>query len=236
MQAILSILIKRIKKYFLVLFNVYPELKISIKTNYEWFGNEYGGFFVATDFVRDNSVIYSIGTGEDISFDLEIFKRYGTRIFMFDPTPKSSKYISELDLPADFSFHEFGIGSKTSKLDFYLPKNHNHVSGSIHCHSGVSSQEKIQVSLMSFPDICSALGHVEVDILKLDIEGAEYEVIDSILNSGIKVTQILVEIHERFFVDGRSKTIKFLDLLEKNGYKIFAISDSFEEISLLKSN
>jgi len=34
-----------------------------------------------------------------------------------------------------------------------------------------------------------------IDILKLDIEGAEYEGIDGLLRDGIKVTQICIEIH-----------------------------------------
>jgi hypothetical protein len=38
-----------------------------------------------------------------------------------------SKYF----LLGHFIFHEFGISAKSGFFDFYLPKNTNHVSGSI---------------------------------------------------------------------------------------------------------
>ena len=34
----------------------------------EWMGNDYGGFFLH-NYINSNSIIYSVGIGEDISFD-----------------------------------------------------------------------------------------------------------------------------------------------------------------------
>ena len=38
-------------------------------------------------------------------------------------------------------------------------------------------------------------GHSHLDLLKIDIEGAEYEVLNYLINKSISVTQILVEFH-----------------------------------------
>jgi len=34
------------------------------------------------------AVVYSLGIGEDISFDLALIEKYGARVHAFDPTPK----------------------------------------------------------------------------------------------------------------------------------------------------
>ena len=51
-------------------------LKKEVHVKKKWFGNDYGGFYVATEFVKENSIIYSIGIGEDISFDEQLIKIY----------------------------------------------------------------------------------------------------------------------------------------------------------------
>ncbi|WP_162623298.1 FkbM family methyltransferase [Confluentibacter sediminis] len=66
---------------------------------------------------------------------------------------------------------------------FYLPENETHVSGSIKKHNNVAAQKSIKVHIKSFDDIVKILGHPRVNIVKMDIEGAEYGVIESILKA-----------------------------------------------------
>ncbi len=77
--------------------------------------------------------------------------------------------------------------------------------------------------------------HSTIDILKMDIEGAEYDVIPQILSSAISIQQILVEFHSRFFPDGEERTNRLIKLLQDYGYSLFAISDSLEEASFIKN-
>ena len=46
------------------------------------------------------------------------------------------------------------------------------------------------------------LGHEKIDILKMDIEGAEFEVIHDIICDGIEFGQLCIEVHDRFFENG----------------------------------
>ncbi|MNL78833.1 hypothetical protein D3C87_2053160 [compost metagenome] len=68
----------------------------------------------------------------------------------------------------------------------------------------------------------------------MDIEGSEYHVIESILASDVKIDQILIELHERFFEDGKLRNKRLLASFAAHGYKIFAVSDSLEEVSFIK--
>ena len=83
--------------------------------------------------------------------------------------------------------------------------------------------------------IMKMLGHNYVDILKLDIEGAEYCVIKDIMESKIFPSQILIEFHHRFRGYSIYNTKNTINLLKQNGYQIFNISDSLEEYSFIRT-
>ena len=108
----------------------YRHFKKSVNVNKKWFGNNYGGFYVCPDFMHKTSIIYSIGIGEDLSFDLAIIETFNCQVFGFDPTPKSINWVKmQQNLPSEFNFFDYGIAHKSGMIDFYLPKNIEHVSG-----------------------------------------------------------------------------------------------------------
>lgn len=121
----------------------FSHLKIKVKCNHIWYGNIYGGFYICPEFLNENSIIYSFGIGEDISFDNALIKNHGCRVFGFDPTPKSISWIKRQKLPEQFHFYEFGISNKSGFVDFYLPKNPEHVSGSIITQENIDIMKKL---------------------------------------------------------------------------------------------
>ncbi|WP_226927424.1 FkbM family methyltransferase [Frigoriflavimonas asaccharolytica] len=197
-------------------------------------GNEYGGFFVAHEFVNKDSIIYSFGVGEDITFDEGLISEFGCQVFAFDPTPKSIKWVNGRTNPEEFKFAPFGIDKVTGKVNFLLPKNDAYVSGSAINQMNVDEQKTVEVNMKTLADIATELGHKKIEILKMDIEGSEYSILDSILNAPVNIHQICVEIHERFFEDGKKKTEDLILKLKKYGYELFAISKSYEELSFIK--
>lgn len=209
-------------------------IKISIEKKHEWYGSNYGGFFVCPDNLNKDSIVYSFGIGEDISFDLEIFKRHQCTIFGFDPTPKSIRWVQTQDLPPRFNFLPFGIAPQSGETEFYLPQNQEYVSGSILKNQNVDAKKSIKVMMKSFADIIKDLGHTKIDILKMDIEGAEYDVIPEILKMDVVIDQILLEFHHRMVSNGKSLTLNAIDILKKSGYEIFGISDTYEEVSFIR--
>jgi FkbM family methyltransferase len=226
----------KIRRIFLQLSGKVNHINKGINCNHVWYGNRYGGFYICPEFLNENSIIYSFGIGEDISFDITIFENHDCHVYGFDPTPKSIKWITNQHLPEKFIFFDFGIGNNTGFVEFFLPKNPEYVSGSYIIHKNVSPEDKIIVKMKSFEDIINELGHKQIDVLKMDIEGAEYDVIENILNSKIPINQILIEFHERLFENGKIKTQKVIEILKNNGYEIFGVSDSFDEISFIRKS
>jgi FkbM family methyltransferase len=208
-------------------------IKKGIKCESVWYGNNYGGFYVCPSIICESSIVYSFGIGEDISFDKCIYDKHNCAVYAFDPTPKSINWIKKQSLFAKFHFYEFGLSDKCGWIDFYLPKNQNHVSGSITSSSHLNTNDKISVRMKTLKDIMIELNHDHIDLLKMDIEGSEYVVIENILKTNIPINQILIEFHSRFSKDGKYKTKRAIQKLKEYGYEIFAFSDSYEEVSFI---
>lgn len=227
----------KIKRLIKLLTGQVNHLAKTVNVKKKWYGNNYGGFYICPELLNQNSIVYSMGIGEDISFDMAVIEKHNCFVFGFDPTPKSINWVKrQQNLPSNFIFFEYGIADRSGLVDFYLPKNIEHVSGSFVKQENINEKQIIEVEMKSWEDIINSLGHTQIDVLKMDIEGAEYNVLDSILKSSVKINQILIEFHERFLNDGKSKTINAIQKLKDHGFEIFGISDTFEEISFINNN
>lgn len=215
----------------------YYYLKVTLKCNNIWIGSQYGGFYIYPNYLSENSIVYSFGIGDDITFDIFLIKNYNCKIYAFDPTPKSINWINDniISLP-NFSFFDYGLNNISGFQNFFLPKNNKFISGSSIKQNNVNSNDVISVKMKTFKEISQIFSHKIIDILKMDIEGSEYDVIDDILNSNIIINQILVEFHDRFIQNGNSKTKNFVSKLNEMGYQIFAISNSFQEVSFIRQD
>lgn len=163
-------------------------------------GNDYGGFNVVSyllDTIQKvrRPIIYSFGIGEDLSFSEDMCAKWDCEIYAFDPTPKASQYVqkSELIKKETFHFYEYGLSDFDGTGKFYLPKDTvyvpenlvkgrktEEVSGSLIGHEGV--QNMIYVELKTLQTIMEEFGHRQIDLLKMDIEGSEFKVIENILH------------------------------------------------------
>ena len=191
----------------------------------EWMGNKYGGFFLHTDNLNSNSIIYSVGIGEDISFDTRVINKLKCKVFGFDPTPKSVEFI----------FNQYGVSNTTGEIKFFLPKNNSHVSGSLLNTSIVNEEDSIPLKFKSLNDIMKSFNHQYIDVLKIDIEGYEYQLIDYIYDNKVKINQFLVEFHPDLISGGKEKTRRAINKLNSMGLKCYAVSDSFSELSFINT-
>jgi len=213
------------------------DVKYRLQVQYPstFIGSEYGGWTICPTSIDKNSIIYSFGVGEDISFDLGLIEKYGVQVFAFDPTPKSINWVKTQNTPKEFQLYQYGIADYDGETKFFPPDNPNHVSYTM-LQKDNKTMEAIEVKVLKLKTIMQQLQHTTIDILKMDIEGAEYAVIEDVLNSNIQISQILIEFHHRFKNIGISKTKTAMEILNKHGYKIFSISSSGEEYSLIKTN
>lgn len=196
-------------------------------------GNRNAAWNIRRSRLPHDAVIYSFGVGEDISFDLALIERFGVSVHAFDPTPRSIAWIQQQNLPTELVFHPFGVGAVDGTCKFCPPRNPQHVSHSLVLRD--TPWPTIDVPIYRLSTICRMLGHRRIDLLKMDIEGAEYEVIGDLLNSGIHASQLLIEFHHRWPEIGCAKTREIVRRLNQAGYQIFHVSPGGDEYSFQRA-
>lgn len=194
---------------------------------------ERGGWWFCQDAIRKDDLVYSFGVGQDLRFELALVADHGARICTFDPTPSSLEWIGRQELPAGLCHIPLAVGAEDGELELYEP------GSATTCHSLVrrvgQTGRSIRVPVRRLPSIMRELGHDRIDHLKLDVEGAEYSVIVDLIESDIRVRQLLVEFHHRFTAIGAGATTRALQALYEAGYRIFHISPDGQEYSFLGS-
>lgn len=197
-------------------------------------GSEYGGWVICAPLLSPGDIVYSFGIGDDVSFDLELIRRFDVDVFAFDPTPRSIEWVKEQHLPDSFHFFDFGIGEVDGLTRFYPPENPDHISHRVVPLSHTADRS-IEVPLKRLATIVELLGHTSrpIDLLKMDIEGAEYAVVADLIDSGLRPVQLLVEFHHRFERLNSQMTYDVLEKLHRIGYRIFAVSSNRQEYSLI---
>jgi len=177
-------------------------------------------------------VIYSVGIGKDVSFDLSLIRQHGFTVHGFDPTPGVKLWIESQSLPPQFRFYEIGIADFDGEIDFYLPSRPDYISHSI-IRARQYSRNSIRVPVTKLSTAMARLGHGRIDLLKMDIEGAEYSVLRDLMKDNIGVGQLLVEFHHRLSCVGTYKTKAMLSSLHDYGMKICYVCPRAEVFTLI---
>ena len=196
----------------------------------------YGAWTFCPEGLTRGGVVYSFGVGEDISWDLAVIEKYGVTVHAFDPTPRSAQFVQRQSLPEKFVFHPYGLADYDGTALFYPPENSEWVSHTL-LRRRRTAKNAIEVSVHRLETIMSLLGHDSIDLLKMDIEGAEYGVIEDLLNSSPVAggaQQLLVEFHHRFPGKGIKDTNGCIEALAKAGLHSFHISESGEDWGFIK--
>jgi FkbM family methyltransferase len=201
----------------------------------ERFGSDYGGWNVVTTRIDTHSIVYSFGVGEDASFDTALIEKFDLTLHAFDPTPKSIDWVNRQGFSNHFVMHNYGIATFDGEAFFNPPENPDHISHTLLDRSSTKANA-ISVPVKKLSTIMKELGHDQIDILKMDIEGAEYEVIKDISKSGIRPRQILVEFHHRFPGVGIKRSNEAIDRLRSMGYQLFSVSATNEEFCFIQNS
>lgn len=214
-----------------------PTVIVTHKTRLQFHGNRgYGGWAVPCGMLNANSVVVDIGLGEDISFSEALIAVYGCFVHGFDPTPKSVAYVEGRNIPS-FQMHKLGVGDSNRTTSFYLPNNPEHVSGSIVSFNHVGAS-KLEVDLLDIDGVFACIDVDRIDLLKVDIEGAEYELINSAAfqQNASRIRILCIEFHHRWNEVGSKSTIEAVATLRKLGFEcVWRARESNEEFTFLNT-
>ncbi|MFC3193420.1 FkbM family methyltransferase [Marinicella sediminis] len=197
-----------------------------------------GDWGFPADRLPDEPVVYTFGVCDDIDFELALIEQKQARVFAFDPTPYAVEWIAQQQLPDQFCFTPLACAAEDGEYFLYpLLDKHGRKSAimfSFH-QQEEDRDDGVRVPALTVSSTMTKMQHDHIDLLKMDVEGAEYEVLDSVLSSGIRPAMIMVEFHHRFKGIGKEKTINAVAELRDAGYQIGYISPAGREMCFIHS-
>lgn len=180
---------------------------------------------VCSELIGRDSVVYSFGVGANVAWDVGMIEQFGVHVHAFDPTPESIAWVARQQLPPEFHFHDFGIAAFDGTLNFYPPKKPGRIHFSQDCQKfNRPDQPQFVGQVLRLSTIMQRLGHSRIDVLKMDVEGTEFDCVPELLQSGIEIGQLLVEVHYHYPQRSFDEGISLLRQIEAAGFQCFDIS------------
>jgi FkbM family methyltransferase len=173
--------------------------------SYVRLGTRYGGWWIDRHVLSAQPLLIDCGLGLDISFPTAFLARFGGTVVGIDPNPESLAYCRArcpvgMEIWDNAFWRNAGetITFHMPRLREQLPLGADGISGSlVDSHAYVGDGRQIATTTTSLEEVLARHGRTECDVLKLDIEGAEYEVLSDLCERGLiaRTRQLLVEFH-----------------------------------------
>jgi FkbM family methyltransferase len=190
--------------------------RLPIESGHEiaYLGTSYGGWAIPDGVIDGGSVAYCVGAGGDISLELELMDRYGCQVVSFDPAQESEVHaLAEANGRSNYRFMCVGVTDHDGAMQMWVADDPEHMA-----LSGANLQRTshaVDVPVRSLPSVMSELGHERVDLLKLSVEGLEYDLVPKLDLSGMGVKIFALEFSQ---LVRPKRAAELVALLRSQGY------------------
>jgi len=177
---------------------------------------------------NSNSVVVDAGCGFLAEFSCSLINDYNLRAFGIDPTLKHASLLAEVEAKNNGKFKHVPVAITKNNGKITFNETLDHESGSVlseHKNIQNDSIRTYEVESMNLLTLIDHLHLKEVDLLKLDLEGAEFELLNSITAQDLlPFKQIFIEFHH-LAVTGLSKkdTYRIVKRIQSFGFKSFTL-------------
>jgi FkbM family methyltransferase len=178
------------------------------------FGNEYGGWQLPAGLIDSSWTCYMVGAGGDISVDIELARDYGTTVRTFDAV---DSYVQSARREANGEPHITVVHAAIATADgpIRMQVTHDPNSSSVSAAKLYDSADYIELPGRTLRSLMDQLGDERIDLLKLDIEGLEYEVLPTVDLHALGVKVFATQLHHTVSV-GRARAL--MADLRRQGY------------------
>jgi FkbM family methyltransferase len=154
----------------------------------------YGSWVIPAAAIEPSWVCYSVGAGGNVEFDLELIARYGVTVRSFDAV---ADYVREAEQSAAgeprFSAHHAAIAAVDGPVRMQV--THDPQSQSVSPAGLYESDRFVELPGRSLRSLMQELGDERIDLLKLDIEGGEYELLPKLDLRSLGVKVFATQLH-----------------------------------------
>ena len=160
-----------------------------------------------------NSIVIDAGayTGE---WAQEILDRYSPTIHAFEPDPRNYKQLQKrAEADSRLIPYEFGLGEKNESVRMTL----EYLGSTIYSDSSNRKEApSAEVKIRDIADTWKSLGLMHVNLMKINIEGAEFPLLERMIEMGLlkNVDCFMIQFHE-WHPDAYRKRMKIREELSK---------------------
>ena len=184
--------------------------------------------FVFANGFDDGCILVDVGCADDADLSVVMMERYSLKCYGVDPTKKHTSALKELEKKSNglFTHLPYALGCSDEELTFY--ESANNQSGSLRDdHVNITQDEinEYKVQCLTIPNLLIRHDIQKVDYFKLDIEGAEYDLINNLTKDDIKnISQLFVEFHHvQIPKYTQQDTLSAVSKIESLGFKSFTL-------------
>jgi len=166
--------------------------------------------------IQPGDIVFDIGANIGL-FSLYAYYRGCKCSYAFEPIPRLYETIKEnLGHISSITINNLAVSNKTETANFYVPKDEPIGASLYDTHKKYKKeQDIIQCHKKSFNDFCQENNIEKIDYLKLDCEGEEYNIINSIPDNFFKnIRKIAIEFH-----DNKGQLTDIIDKFERCGFE-----------------
>ena len=192
----------------------------------QWFADR-GDQTLRLDYkLNSSSVVFDVG-GYIGDYAEDIFQKFGCHIFVFEPVLGFfSQCVERFKENPLISCLNYGLSSKSGWFEIVL--NDNQSSFKKTDLSGIRQKAEIR----SISEVISMLGIDHIDLIKINIEGGEFDLLPAIIDSGLieRIRYIQVQFHnfDSKAAEARSKIRQTLEKTHREMWNYEFLWESWE--------
>src|SRR3954454_1164824 len=157
-------------------------------------GSDYGYWVVPVDWIDSGWTCYCVGAGGDITFERELLTRCSPTVRSFEP---DEEYVGRLQVASEdeerFTVHLIAIAPADGPVR--MQRTHIPGSRSLSPAELYDTHDYMEVPGRSLRSLMEEFGDDSVELLKVDVEGGEYELLPTVDLAGIGVRVFCIQLH-----------------------------------------
>lgn len=157
--------------------------------------------------ISSNDIVFDVG-GYVGDFALKIYNLYKCKIHIFEPVPNFVNIIKQKHKENEnIIIHEYGLGNENKQLYYNEARDSTQLIESIGSGSTIVKDIK---------EVMSLLGNPEIALLKINIEGGEYDLLDRLISTGLinNCKNLQIQFHD-FYPNAISRRADIIEQLQK---------------------
>ena len=185
-------------------------------------------------FISSDSVVLDLGANMG-RFSLDMIAKFGCRCYAVEANPEVFKTIPQSERLKAFNF---AVAKESGTLELNIAENSE--ASSLLAKEGKPSDHKVSVAAIRLDEFTKDQGLIAIDLLKMDIEGAEIQVLDSCSDEFLQnISQITLEFHDFAGIVTRDEVMRVIRRLTQLGFLAIQMSrpsHGNEDVCLINRN